>query len=123
MFCLVFLPCIETSSLTKRISAGVAGNLDQSCTLHSGVLVSWELVISDAPRLIAFSLCRKEITTSVFVPALPADADSNPVLHGCRYRQETIRKISRWSKSNTSYRVWAEVWARRFFQKPETTKP
>ncbi|MNR48497.1 hypothetical protein D3C85_1677420 [compost metagenome] len=55
MFCLVFLLCIETSSLTKRISAVAAGILDPSSALHSGVLVSWGLAISDELRLIAFS--------------------------------------------------------------------
>lgn len=38
-------------------------------------------------------------------------------------RQFSIRKIGRWSKSNTSSRVWAGVWAVRLCQKPETKKP
>ena len=64
----------------------------------------------------------REITTSVSVPALPAEAASEPVLQACRCRQETIRKVRRWSKSNTSSRVWAEVWAGRFFLKARNDK-
>jgi hypothetical protein len=36
--------------------------------------------------------------------------------------QFSFQKIGRWSKSNTSSRVWAEVWVGRFFLKARNDK-
>jgi hypothetical protein len=63
------------------------------------------------------------VSTEVDHGADQRPSSETPFFGALAAGKRSFEKISRWSKSDTSSRVWAEVWAGRFFQKPETTKP